>query len=143
MDKFLLPIFKALFNRQLVEDIYKESSFSQFFWILIVVTLLGCLFFYRNPFAFRTRFYKFNHWFTTGIITGFICFAWSILICLLEAQERLPREVNDPTLGEYFDSGFSVFLPFGLTLWVISFVLYFLLSIGFRYLSLNASKTPF
>jgi hypothetical protein len=143
MDRLLLPIYKALFNKQLVEDIYNRFLPTDFFWILIAVTLSGCFFFYKNPLSFRTWFYKTSHWFTTGIITAFICLVWSIIICLLQAQKMLPRDENDPTLGEYFDSGFSTFFAFGLGIGAISFILFSLFSIGLRYFSLNARKTPF
>ena len=143
MDRFLLPIYKALFNKQLVEDIYNRFLPTDFFWILMAVTLSGCLLFYKNPHRSHTWFKKTSHWVTSGVITAFICFVWSITICLLEEQKMLPRDDNDPTLGEYFDSGFSTFLSFGLGIGVFSLILFFLFSIVFRYLSLDARKTPF
>ena len=143
MDRYLLPIFKALLKKQLFEDIYNKSLATDFFWILMVVTLSGCLIFYRNPHRSRTWFYKTSHWAITGVITALICVVWSIITCQLIAQKMLPRDENDPISGEYFDSGFWTFFSFGFWIWIISFVFFFLFSIGFRYLGGNTDKTPF
>lgn len=144
MEKFLFKnIYIYFVERGLLSDLFKN--------VLLTPITIGCLasvialglLFYRNPFPFKTWFYKLKHWFLTMAINGIAWFLMAYMTCIQVAKENRPRNPNDPDSTFFFDQGFSSFLTFGLQMAFGSCIIFFLLSIGLRYTSTLARKTPF
>ncbi len=144
MEDTLYDIYKLFVEGSLLDDLYDNTLFTAITISIVFGTFIICLLFYKNPFAFRTWFYKFKHWlmtmFTSGFLVGFLV---GFITCLQKAGTEVMRNEKDPDQGTYFDQGGASFILFGIELFVFSCVLFFLFSIALRYISVIARKTPF
>ena len=144
MEDALYDIYKLFVEGSLLDDLYDNTLFTAITLTITVFTFLCCLLFYKNPFAFRTWFYKFKHWIITMFITGFLFgFLVAIITCFQKASEEALRNEKDPEQGNYFDQGSSSFILLGVEFFIMSCILFFLFSLALRYISIIARKTPF
>jgi len=127
MEEFFLDFYSFFAPADLIQCLYNNTVLTSISLSVIIVTFLCCLFFYRNPFAFRRWFYKFSHWGMTMVIAGSLSFLITLLTCS-------KMECED---------GFTIFFIFGIEIMLLSFFIFFLCSLFLRYLSVIARKTPF
>ena len=144
MEDILYDIYKLFVEGSLLDDLYENTLFTGISLITVLFTFVSCFLFYKNPFAFRTWFYKFKHWILTMVISGFLFgFLVAVITCFQKAGEEIARNEKDIEAGTYFDQGSSSFIILGVEFFLMSCVLFFFFSLALRYVSVLAHKTPF
>jgi hypothetical protein len=144
LEDVLYDIYKLFVESSLLNDFYDNTLFTPITLAIVLGTLLICGLFYKNPFAFRTWFYKFKHWLLTMFVSGFLFgFLVAVITCFQKAGDEVMRNEKDPEQGTYFDQGSASFILLGVEFFIVSCILFFLFSIALRYVSIIARKTPF
>ena len=144
MEDLLYDIYKIFVEDSLLDDLYDNTLFTPITIAMIFFTFLSCVLFYKNPFAFRTWFYKVNHWILTMVLSAFTFgFLLSFVTCLQKAADEILRNDLDPEQGLYFDQGGISLVFFGIENFFVSCILFLIFSLFIRYTSILAKKTTF
>ncbi|GAB4015148.1 hypothetical protein GCM10028808_39710 [Spirosoma migulaei] len=136
-------IYELFVDGSLLDDLIQEGLITPLFWTMLGISFAGVILFYYI--INSTRFCRPSHWLLTLFFTGLLVFITHLGTCFSMANKQIPRDPNVPPAEMHylFDQGSSVFFSFALEMFGLAALLFFLMSMAFKWGSRNASRTPF
>lgn len=141
MENFLISIYDLFVDSSLLNDLFRERLIIPLLYPLVLIPLAGVVAFYYV--IDSGRFYKKRHWSITMLISAFIVFIVYISTCISMAGQQIPKDPDNEKAGFLFNQGDTIFFTFGLQMFVVSMLLFFIFSVILKWWSTNCRKTPF
>lgn len=141
-------LYSLFVESRLMEDLVDKrvDLFSPLFLAMIAITFLGFVVFYyvlNNKLVTRAnKFANNSYWLLVFSITLVIVFLSHFITCTRWSGKHLARnpEADDPSITYFFDESYLAFSKFALGATLISALLFYLLSLFFKFRSDHAKN---
>lgn len=137
----LYNFYDLFVENGLLEDLYAQELLSTLTVSAIAIAFLVAFAFYIWPLN-KVSFSGFGHWLTMLLVSGGLMFVVTLVTCMQMANREIERVPDEPDQGFFFDQGGTVFFSFSAEMAVLTFLLFFLISMLMKGFSRNAKHRP-